>query len=515
MRLGGRVTLIVLVLAAGPSLGQAAETGWTQGRGDAGRSGIALLPGTPLDVVGTFNMLDADQALNVAGDGLAWTPWGIVGVEQPNLPNPTSTCRLFRFDLDTGVTTRVTEIPCPEGARLGGYDPVNDIAIVCVDGTPDDLLVRAFDSRSGAEAWGARPEISLAEARGVADQNEWACQSPAIDSDAGVAYVAFGNEQIGRHVIQAVSLVDGSTLWASTMPATAFTGSSSPMPPTTLGAVSGQVQGFNVDGVTLTDTGLVLFGRAGARTLAPAYAWMGLDGTPVGAVLPYSGDFARAAAARLPTGQSGLASASGDRAAALLTGELVFINPLSTDPEVIPIPDAPLFGTAPLAWSDETIAIPLATSVVLYDTRAPDEPSRWAGDQGGSVLAVVLAPPGDAYVVTSRGTPNGVSVTLTRIDMATTRSVQQVPIPSIFDCCPRVLGVPDGLVLFEIGQVGGRIVHLSKTDDSLRPTIAVGSDFPAAGEPFTLTIAASRRASVAVAWGDGVVERVEPGAVAT
>lgn len=521
MRLGAAVG--ILLLTAGPVLAQAAG-GWTQVGGDMGHANVGMLSDQPLDVVATFRLDPAPEEF-LAPTGIYRTPYGPVGMMVVPVSATTRVCQLFRItDIDAGRVDRFgPTVGCEAGARVLAYDAANDAIIVEIDGAADEPMLQSWDARTGESRWAVGPQI-VAEPPGVLDSYDWYLSGFAMDEELGELYVGYTGEGSGRHHLEAVSSADGARRWSTTVPARLFL-DIAPAAPATEEAAD-----FEIEQIAATEAGLVVTGLL-VRTVVPgvpgqpypvaapgqqlpAVAWFDRNGTAVGGAAPATDPLEDPAAIRSPARSPPIAL--GARGAVLFDGDVLLIDPVNARAQSVPITVDELVTGArpPPAWSNEALVVPLMTTVIVYPAGDTSSPRVWPGLEGSEVRRLLLAPPADAYAIVSRVTKDGAVADLVRIDLASARTIDRLPLPlpsADVDSGINVLPLGDGRMLLWSGA--GTAVLLAPAPEHLRPRIELENAFPAAGQEFGLvaTVAGQTRA-MSVAWGDGVLDRAEPGA---
>lgn len=498
---------LCLLLLANPA------QGWSQAGGDPQHSGLASLSERPLDIVSNA-MLAPGLTLAADGDaGVLTTPAGIVTLGR----DPAGTCHLVTVALDHAAASELGSFPCPNGGRLVGYDETGQRLLVCAAGAATDPVLRAY-SLAGAKLWAVPPNLQdgvpAIPVPGAPSADTWDCQGVAIDSQTGLAYVPFSSTS-GRNRVESVHLADGTTAWAASIPATAFTGTNTTAVPPQLLEVAG---GFVAESATLTATGLVVAGHrtANAATGAPpGIAWLGLDGTLVGAASPAPATTGSQAATFQPASRH--PAASKDRAAQLMGDALYIINPQSRQVAQIPVGTASL-GTATLAaacWSRDVILVPTEGSALLLSTSDPNQPAkRWGGLAQGNVQAVVLGSR-NAWVAATVDDVNGTQGYLLRFGLLSVRTEARLPLPFHPTGTLHITPLANDRLL--AWDDAGHAALVQPGTTGTLPQLTADSLYPGVGEPARIDVAAPEgtpvpaNASLLVAWGDGLIETVHDG----
>lgn len=243
----------------------------------------------------------------------------------------------------------------------------------------------------------------------------------------------------------------------------------------------------------------------------PALAWLDLEGRAVGARTYGTPPPERAGGDLVSTRPVGL-SAQG---AAAFDQELVIIDPVNRQPEVVELP-APAGFPRPV-WSREALVVATATGAVVYPAGDLTRPMIWAGYEGSSVEQLILSPPGDAYALVSRPTREGYARDLLRIDLASARTIDRLPLAlgePTGGGAPRILPLGEGRLLAFTHT--GHAALLAPSAPEMRPLVEVDNLYPAAGEDLQLVAQVDREIrELVVAWGDGVLDTASPGAPAT
>lgn len=512
--------MLALVLLAAPALAQTPTWGWPHRLGGGAHDSVSDIGDATLDVVATYRLQASPEERITT---MVSTPYGPIGFVSIPVA-PTTICQLFRIsDVATGRFERFgPTVACPDGGRVLAYDAPRDQLIVNVDGRATDAVLRGWNARTGEVRWEIGPAV-VAEASGAQDRYDWFTGDIALDTELGIGYVIFALDDVGRHRIQAISLEDGSTIWATSIPADAptraLTGPLAPDPaaqPVFDAALGNVSAAMELVQITLTMDGLVVSGGISPNGVQyePVYAWLDLNGRTIGAV---SGD----ATSEASGGGDGrafryslAATAGGAQAAFVLSDRLYLVDPANQQPSRIDLPtDLGLVAYAPPAWSREALIVPLSTVAIVYPAADTASPRLWPGFEGSLIAQVVLAPPSDAYVLVRRATGSGFVGDLLRVDLATARTIDRLPIPLPPE---DILG---GVTLLPIGEGrllawagGGGAVLYDESPESLRPRIELDNPFPAAGQALSLRAEVTGvMDDLTVAWGDGILDRTTPG----
>lgn len=514
---------LVVVMLAGPALAQGAGV-WSQLGGDMGHANVATLSDQPLDVVATFRIDPAPEEYLMPGIFL--TPHGPTGMVGVPVDAATQVCQLFRIaDVDTGRVERFgATVSCQAGARTLAYDAAHDAIILELDGAATDPMLQSWGALTGEVLWAVGPQ-AVAEPSGVFDSYDWYLSAFAMDEQAGEVYVGFTQEGTGRHFLEAVSITDGVRRWSTTTPAALFAEL-----PTGSTAGSGQAANFELAGIAATTDGLVVNGLL-ARVLTPglsavpverpvaaptysvpALAWFDRDGKAVGGAAP------KMEASDDPsTFQSiayGAPVALDSLGVALLDDRILVVDPVNARPQEIAVTEIVTGARPAAAWSREALVVPLISTALVFPGGDTSAPRPWPGFEGSTIRRLLIAPPADAYAIVTRLTKDGSVADLVRIDLASARTIDRLPLPfppADVDSGMNFLPLGDGRLL--VVSAEGAAILLAPAAEGLRPQISIENAFPAAGEEFGLvaTVAGEARA-LRVAWGDGVLDRAESGA---
>jgi len=541
------VLLAGLAAAQGPSAA-ISPTAWTQLGGGPGHAGVADgLAGT-LDVLAAYSFVEPGEDLdNVFGNGVVVTPEGVAALAVAE----TETCTFVLIsDVDTGATRRGAPAPCPEagdpqdlepqteGTLVHAYVPLHDLVVETRLTKGDQPVFLGRSAASGEVVWTVTPlQIGVPDAarpplpvdqwvlEDVVDM--WIVDSVAVDPGRD-RLVSAVSRLDGSHRIVSIWLANGTVAWESQVPSAAF------LRPY-VEALGAKPAAFLVAAATVTETGIVVEGVLldGGR-LVGAAAWLTHDGDVVGAWLA---DEAATTPAYSIFG-SYWSAAQGETAAAVVGAELLFIDPLVVQPRAVSLgPIEPpasyaFFGFPGPAWWGEHLLVPLGRSVRSYDTSNPEPPRwTWTDPAGRNVAHVVISPPSDAYVLTSRRTTGGNETVLFRLDLTSDvpRVLQRLPLPTPAFSLNSPVGVlgarsndaaywgqllplGDGRML--VADERGWAILLGPTEPAKRPVVDVSNAYPAPGEGISVALqTASGEAprALVLAWGDGAVDDVHVG----
>ena len=519
-RIGFLALALVLVLAS-PSVVAQSTAAWDELAGGAGRTGAAFLPSARLDVLESRDLFGDGMALALHySKGVVSTPHGLLALAQRERE-----CVLLTVGAE-GVAERALE-GCA-GGTLTAYDRVRDRLLVCSEGGPQDPVFQARDAATGALAWGIAPaQVGVAPEGPV----RWDCRGTALSAREDVAYVAMwrgeGAGAVDARILR-VRLDTGAVDWDRTIASAHF--------------YAPAVNGLDVDppgahftpfGLSLAESGLVVSGRTacacgkgdplgplatGAATAQGAVAWLDMeDGDVVGSALAEEDPDAVADGFGGRVYGQWWATTQGPLAAFALGGRVLVVNPAEEEP----VREAPFegietgrgyFGIIPSAWWEDVLLVPMAKSLTALDSGSLA--TRWSKAFGDEwvVSGLLVLPPSDVLVlVASNRDGNGdTEAVLHRLDLATGRELQRIPLPGtvlMTGGTGRVAFHPldDGRLL--VLSLDGRLVTLGPAPDALLPRLALSHEYPAPGDLVSLRVEDPQPgASYFVAWGDGAVD---------
>lgn len=504
---------------------------WEQPYGNAGRSGGAILPDGPLDVVGSFRLGQDVGVPTIWSLKALETPHGVLAVAYLD----DGSCHVVR--VEDPAAGRFVRIPLEECVHLAlqGYDAARDAVLVCRGAAADQGILQAWDARTLEVRWEVVPTRDLGagteSAIGV-------CSGSALDPATRRVVAIFGiyepahpptlgirNQGLARtdHRVASIDLDTGVVQWVSHAPLQRA-------------VLAGPAQGLNtrvlygVHGVTLTSTGVVVTARApcvecrhGSGNVVQSVAlWFDGDGTYRGALEAKLGD---PAAGDDPTKRNGAGSryavAQGPLAVLALGGEVVVINPQVARP-VFRAPIVAIQNLAPWvvwptgAWVGDHIVIGLTNSLSSFDARTFDREWSWSEGLDWYYQDVVVLASGELLLLVGRYDPPASQVV--RLDSQEGRVLGKIPLP----LAPVLTN--DGLWyvemtalrsgLFVVDDVG-QVVVLGQADPALRPRVLVSDAYPRSGEAFSVRAlpppAGPAPAHFLVNWGEGAIDNASVG----
>lgn len=507
------LVLVALLLSPGASA-------WSQYRGTAARTSADLLPDGPLDVAARFDLLDQGAFHGLDGSPAVLTPLGVVGFAADG-----ARCRALAFP-DASPPARVLfEVEdCAGyigfGRSLQAYDAARERLLLCIAGPGDSPVLRAHDLRTGEVAWSLAPAALGLTPEGASAR--WLCQGGALDPATSMlflVFISFPFDDAGvyssYHRIAAVDLETGGLRWASSVPAEGV----APLLPTS-------VEDFLPRGVTLTSTGVVVVGRTSmnAGRWEATLAFFDRDGGYHGSLRAERGSPLSPSASIASRTRAGafFPVAHGPVAATHLGGDVVVVNPEIGS--VVARAPVRAFDTSSEyafwptgAWMDDVILVLLPHAVSALDATTLE--TLWSWSEGADFLVreVVTSATGEAHLVVGReGDRESLLVTLegTTGDVLAKLPIPLPPEPGIDNVWPiNVLPVPDrGILVFD---ESGRAILAGPGNASRAPRIAPSTAYPPAGGRVEIPLAAGDGlVRYVVAWGDGAIEDVEPGATA-
>lgn len=509
------------LLALALLLVPAAQGAWTQAGGNAAHDGRANV--ADLDVVAQF----------------AWLPDGLGPADEANLPalvdagdalvglgRQGAQCFVVRVEA-AALTTRVASPPiaCLNGGRMAGWDAAHQRALLCIDGTSLDPLLQAWALDGREPAWTHAPQLDVADPTallpaGTAPTGLWSCRAPALTRDGVVT--AFSNQE-GRNRVEDIALADGVARWSTPIPSSLFLGATTPGLPVSLPGLPAAAQdatgAFAIDGVAVSATGVLVSGRLDGTTAAdapPGVAWLANNGTLMGAYTLSTTLPTETAAATGLVATSRHPAANGNLAAHLLGNDLFVVNPANTQGTTTPL-GTPSLGQSVLAapcWSRDVLAVPGEAAVFLVPSADPSSLATWGGFDGGRVQACAITAT-SLWVAVTRN-DNGTKTDLLEADLLQARSLRRLPLP-LTPADPLALGVT--LLPRDDGQLivlaGAQAVLLATTATAARPPLDAEDAYPGLGQPAAVGVArpagAPEKTRLLLAWGDGLLEEVQPG----
>lgn len=509
--------LLALALLLAPTV----QAAWTQAGGSAAQDGRAQL--ADLDVVGQFRWLPEGLGPADETSALALVD---VGDSLVGLGRQGGDCFLVRVDPNALTTQQASApIPCANGGRLAGWDSTNQRALLCLDGTSIDPLLQAWALDAAEPAWVHAPQLDAADPTallpaGTAPTGLWSCRAPSITRDSTV--VAFSSQE-GRNRVESLALADGAAHWSTPIPSSLFLDPTAPGLPVPLPGLPAAAQdatgAFAIDGLALSATGVLVSGRLDGTTAAdapPGVAWLANNGTLMGAYT---------LSTTLPTetdGPTGLVAtsrhpaASGNLVAQLLGNDLFVVNPSNQQGTTTPL-GSPSLGQSVMAapcWSRDILAVPGEAAVFLVPSADPSSLATWGGFDGGRVQACAITAT-SLWVAVTRN-DNGTKTDLLEVDLLQARSVRRVPL-SLAPADPLALRVTllprdDGQLL---ALAGDQAVVLAPFATAPAPRVQAEDTYPGLGQPAAVTVdrpaGAGDDVRLLLAWGDGLLEEVQPG----
>jgi hypothetical protein len=533
-----------------PDPSRAVGPGWTQFGGGPEHAGIGLLPDTPLDVLRSQRVLGSSERLGAGS--FALLPWaetlrGLLAV----VNDQQGRCVLVRVSALGEHGVERTPLNACNWGHLVAYDSVSDSALICATGGYGDGILQMRDATNGNLRWAVKPSDLDALLLTLASTSSppiasYACESAALDPEGGEVVVAVeGDSAAGYPVrtwVASVGSSSGDVSWHTLIPTSAFFG----VPPLDLELPG---QDFSPSSVTLTSTGILVTGYLVCACVSAdgyvfseegAAAWL----TRTGGIRVSGGTSAQHDVRRDAQEPSDLAgsyrgsdsaSASGALGAFALGDRVLLVNPTAQRPikeqpidavegSITSFPDV----AGPAWWSD-SLVVPLSTSVTVYDSN--DLSRRWSWTEGPEwyVSRVLVAPPGDLYVLLGRpamfgdltgfkpvpGSPT--DARLVRLDLASGEVRERLALPmeahfGDHKWPASLLPLADGRLL--VADRDGNIAVLGQAPPSMAPRAALSDAYPAPGRTVTLRLQpgeAGPPEQYLVSWGEGPPDEVSPG----
>ena len=509
--------LMILVLLPLPTVADAA---WNQWGGDPGRSRVAQLPEAPLDVLATFQLLEAGSIPPVSA-GLVDTPYGLTGLavtpatDQGGL-QATSQCNLFRLtDPVAGVRETLATLPCENGGKMLGYDPVRDLLFLSIEEVLPDEMLRVMDAANGTQVWSTGPTLDVPATPGAQDEGEWWLNDLIIMGEEGLIYAGFSSKQ-GRHSIEAIDLATRTSLWQAHLPVqTAFQETLDRLPDAPPERDPAHFPTSEMLTLTRTTTGIVAIGEGPESIGGSVVAWFGLDGERIGVWDTQTMGEPGERAERTFGQGAWQASANANRAVATVGEQLVYIDPVSPNPGRVDLPRQGESGNiewpSPL-WVGDRVFVPTRHEAFIHD---PDrgEFSHWPGFQRAAIHGMIGSPGGEVLAMADIYGGTGAPDVLVVIDLEQARTVHAIPVADLGDGRDLLrltpLSDPPGVLAWH--PLTGRAAFLGEADAALQPGISLNTTYPAIGEPLDLQALAPGAEAVFVGWGDGRRARIEPG----
>ncbi|HVM44582.1 MAG TPA: hypothetical protein VM582_01505, partial [Candidatus Thermoplasmatota archaeon] len=501
---------LAFLLLAPLALAQSGLDPWSQPAGGMERRGVAPVGGATLDVVRQLDL--AEERLGLMGigpAGIVETPHGLVLAVLDG-----ASCWLRWLDPASFAVRREARVGCdafaeePPSAAALGYDAAADILVVSAEGT---LPIRGWDAATGEERWSAAPRVP-----GADGATGWVTLSAALDGARDEVVAGFWSPPSAIGVTSAFRLSTGEHLWSRGGPAATLlprpppTPLQGPVPTSTTPAgivpefVTASRDAILVRGFTAASLALV----QAEQPPQPSIAWYDRNGSVVGLLRSPAG---------APADASQWAVASGTQGALLYAGALHILNLQNDEWDSVPMPDGLLEGreAAPPVWAPPTLLVPTHGAVTRFDSTTLEPSWTWRAPEGAFVYHVVLAPPGDVYVLEAVVANERATAVLHRLEASTGRELQRLPLtnlaerirPDSFDL--QLMPIAATRSLLAWSDLGPAAL-LAAAPDAAKPQVRLSSAYPGVEEPLTLTVEGAA-AEIVVAWGDGAIETVAPG----
>lgn len=534
-RSGIAVALALLALAP-------AATAWEQFGGAANRNPVLVAPEEPYDVVwnGSLGLEDGELVSMFRGPGIVTsgaTAYVLV------FSAFGGQCTLASWDIVE--RTRGPDLPltgCAFG-RLVGLDPPRNAVIVCTFASADTPVLIAYDVRDGTRLWDVVPTRDLGVAPVPGDPESWACDGGAMKD--GILYVAIPTRLPGgtvftvqlpaaaRHVIAAIDLETGASIWATQVPYSVLV--SDARTPVGAPVDAGEFQPVSV---AVGTSGLVVTGytdcrcgdrasidTGGQREIQLAAAWLDKDGNVVGGMVAQTDARDPASSIERVPGGSWSSSFSDARAAFALGGSVHLVTPA----DQAPLASTPIqtverltawMNYHPPVWAGGLVLIPLPHSLTAYDPQDLTSVWAWPEPADGSMTSVLTTSAGEILIFSARARDDDGDgqAYFSRIDAATGILRQRVLLPGVvpfFDggWTARTAAAARDTIL--VIDVLGQMYVLAPADERARPTLSVSDEYPAPGDAIVVGVFAPPDRTLVqwtAAWGDGQLETLEPDA---
>lgn len=479
------------LLMALPVVGAA----WTQAQGDAGRNGVAALPGGPLDVVEVARLWNASESRSIytfGGAGGVATGGGIVFASYGE-----DRCELVERSVAAAQRLLDAWSPC-SFATLVAVDAERDTAFVCVYLGVEGSRLAAVRVSDGERLW----------------EYSWTggpCLGAAYDEVNERLYLPLTISTVGsaRARLDAVDAATGTVLFRSLVPLAD--------PREAAAGLAAATPGFAQygRGVSITDTGVVFTGYTGQGSVGVYedmfVAWFGLDGRVRNMEQatfgqPPEGDEASRGLSRAGTQWP---VARGALAALGLGDEVVVLQPQT--PNVVL--RAPLAAVEPTtqgvfwrtgAWGDDVLVLQLPHSLRAFEPATLAPSWTWTESLDHYLQDLMRVAGGTLLVLASAGK----EVLLVELDEGTgaTRARFQLPFQMSqgADGDQYAILVPiEGDGLYVLGD-RGKLLRLAHAPEGARPNVVVSNSFPTPGDRVTIhaTVNDVRHASFEIDWGD-------------
>lgn len=505
----GHVTagaLVALILLSG-----AASAAWRQAGGGPGHPGIVEgLPET-LDVL-EVRFAEDRVSTQAFGPGAVETPAGLAFAWRGS--SGLSDCHLDILP-SRSAPVRTTAVQCESIVTLVGYDDATGLVVLCTPTVSGAPLIQAFDPVSLERRWSYTiEEPAVAPPGGSNIYTAWRCDGSAIDVEERRVIALFARSGDARSEISALGLDDGSVAWRTPLTLTsrilAPLGVSDPSP----GA------GFVARSVTRTESGFLVVGLTPTELGPVEAAYIALD--RAGAfqsvyAVPIDGNVD-------PRLHSAAATASGRVAMLAMGNAILAVDPTVTDatstpfhPGSAPSDQDDIFRMAAPAWWPEANAllVPSFGGISAFRTPGMAHLWNWSAGPGARTTQVVIAPPGDAYVLAKRTETADDVLTLSRLDVRSGAELQRLRFdgPELLNFTQSSRFVPwssEGLAV--VVKPNGHMLLLGEAPDVDRPRASPSTFYPPVDRPVELRIEAAGARTILTAWGDDTIVESEPGA---
>lgn len=524
---GGRLALPWLVLLSTASA-EAGPLGWAQMGGSPDHSGWGDLPAGPLDVLGQF------EALPNAELGYHTAPVTVAGgLALDFLDSDSQRCGfLFFDDASEARGARNVTMPCLQGSRpdLFAHDALSNLLFLCHAGMPSEPFLVARDAESTRVAWSLTPaDLGILDT-GDAPATLWHCTAGAVDATAREVVVGLHQGSSGRGWVASVRADDGRVNWARATHGSAPAGQGDFLPADAERTLDpARDQGFEADEVTITHAGIAVGGDIADQV--QAVVWMDRQGNINGGSSPDVGGDRPGADLGPARSRSGAwVGNGGDLAAIVMDRRLIVVNPSLPSPlkELTidiqePLTEANLFPWP--AWWSSYLLTPLTHSVHAFQGTDFRPAWTWYPGPAWRISSLLIAPPGDAYVLATQAAAQGHDAYLWRLDLVSGEAVQRLPLPigpavrsstiegvSVTRWFADLVPSPAGGLLVVDRQ--GQMVRLGRAPDGLAPRVEIATEYPRLREDVVVRPTAAWGTTplrFLVNFGSGPVQELDPG----